>query len=322
MKKISVVVPCYNEQKSIELMYQTIKNIFEKELSEYDYDLILADDYSKDNTREIIRNLCKKDRHVKAVFNMSNFGFSRNVFSALQEAEGNAVFLVFGDMQDPPELLPEFVKKWENGSKVVIGQKTASDEARFMNFMRKMYYRVIRSLSDKPQIEEFNGFGLYDHKFIDVLRGIGDIQPYLKTVVSEYAPDYDKVLYHHQKSERGKSNFSLYKNYDFAMEGITSSTKKLMRMATFIGAGLGVISAIYAISVVVRKILFRDMFPIGLASIMVGVYLLGAIQLFFIGILGEYMLSINVRTMRKPRVVVDERINFEDNNLENTDSEV
>lgn len=310
MKKISVVVPCYNEENSIERLYEVISGIFQDKLPEYDYELILADDYSKDRTRQLIRKLCGMDQHVKAVFNMSNFGFSRNVFSALQEAQGDAVFLVFGDMQDPPELLPEFVRKWENGSKVVIGQKAASDESRFMSFMRKLYYRVIRNLSERPQIEEFNGYGLYDRKFIDILREIGDVQPYLKTVVSEYAPEYDKVLYHHQKSGRGKSNFNFYRNYDFAMEGITSSTKKLMRMATFIGAGLGIISAVYAISVVIRKILFRDAFPIGLASIMVGVYLLGAIQLFFIGILGEYMLSINVRTMKKPRVVVDERINF------------
>ena len=242
---------------------------------------------------------------------MANFGFSRNVFSALQSASGDAVFLVFGDLQDPPELLPEFVRKWEAGNKVVIGQKVASDESLFMNWMRKGYYRVIRSLSDKPQIEEFNGFGLYDKKFIEILRDINDVQPYLKTIVSEYAPNHETVVYHHHKSGRGKSNFNFYRNYDFAMEGITSSTKKLLRMATFMGAGLGMFSVAYAVFVFVRKILFWDTYPLGQASIMIGIYLIGAIQLFFIGVLGEYMLSVNVRTMRKPRVVIDERINFD-----------
>lgn len=311
MKKISVVVPCYNEEKTISDLYDIIKQMFEGPLNEYDFELILADDYSKDGTRKKIRELCNRDKHVKALFNMSNFGFSRNVFSSMQEATGDAVFLVFGDMQDPPELLPEFVKKWEEGNKVVIGQKETSDEKRVMNGLRSMYYKVIRWLSDRPQIEECNGYGLYDKKFIQIMREIDDVQPYLKTVISEYAPDCTVIKYHHHKSGRGKSNFNFYKNYDFAMQGITSSTKKLMRISTFIGAILGIVSAIYAISVIVRKILFRDAFPIGMASIMVGVFLIGAMELFFIGILGEYMLSINVRTMRKPRVVVDEKINFE-----------
>ena len=311
MKKISVVVPCYNEENSIESLYQTMRQIFENQLHGYDYELILADDYSTDHTREIIRKLCKMDMHVKAVFNMANFGFSRNVFSALQEATGDAAFLVFGDLQDPPELLPEFIAKWESGCKVVIGQKMASDEDKIMSLMRRGYYRIIRSLSEKPQIEEFNGYGLYDRKFLNILRDIQDVQPYLKTVVSEYAPDHGVILYHHHKSGRGKSNFNFYRNYDFAMEGITSSTKKLLRIATFLGAGLGFFSVVYAIYVFVKKLLFWNTYPLGQASIMIGVYLIGAIQLFFIGVLGEYMLSVNIRTMKKPRVVVDEKINFQ-----------
>ncbi|PWT26185.1 glycosyl transferase [Butyrivibrio fibrisolvens] len=311
MKKISIVVPCYNEENSIEALYKVITDMFHDQLSSYDYELILADDFSKDRTREIIARMCKEDKHVKAVFNMANFGFSRNVFSALQEMTGDAAFLVFGDMQDPPQLLPEFIKKWEAGCKVVIGQKTASDENKFMTFMRKRYYGLIRMLSERPQIEEFNGYGLYDKKFIDILRDIDDVQPYLKTVVSEYAPNHGVVYYHHQKSVRGKSNFNFYKNYDFAMEGITSSTKKLLRIATFLGAGLGLFSIIYSIYVFVMKLISPDSFPAGTASIMIGVYIIGSAQLFFIGVLGEYMLSVNLRTMKKPRVVVDKRLNFD-----------
>ena len=311
MKKISVVVPCYNEEKSLSELYNVITGLFAGELKRFDYELIFADDYSKDGTRKIIRSFCDKDHHVKALFNIANFGFSRNVFSALQEADGDAAFLVFGDLQDPPELLPEFVGKWEQGDTVVIGQKTGSDENRAMSLMRKCYYRIIRSLSDKPQIEEFNGFGLYDRKFLDITCQIDDVQPYLKTVVSEYAPDHGVVEYHLRKSEREKSNYNFYRNYDFAMQGLTSSTKKLMRVSTFLGAVLGVFSAIYAISVLIRKLIYWDSFPAGTASIMIGVFMLGATQLFFIGILGEYMLSVNLRTMKKPRVVVGEKINFD-----------
>lgn len=311
MKKISVVVPCYNEEKSAVELYDRVKGIFEGALQRYDYEIVYADDYSRDDTRRIIRQLCKKDRRVKAVFNMANFGFGRNIFSALQQADGDAVFLVFGDLQDPPELLPEFVEKWEQGARVVVGQKTRSDENRFMFLMRRLYYFLIDELSDRKQVRQFTGFGLYDRRFIEIIREISDIQPYLKAVVSEYASDYAVVPYEQKKSKRGKSNFNFYRNYDFAMEGITSSTKKLMRMATLAGAGLGIASAVYGIYVLIRKLLFWSSFPAGLASIMVGVFLLGSIQLFFIGILGEYVLSINTRTMKKPRVVIDEKINFD-----------
>ena len=312
MKKISVVVPCYNEEHSVTELYDRVRKIFEEQLKEYAYEIIYVDDYSGDHTREILRELCERDRqHVRAVFNAANFGFSRNIFSTLSQAEGDAAFLVFGDLQDPPELLPQFVEKWEQGARVVIGQKTKSAENKWMVFMRKLYYLMINGLSDTRQIRQFNGYGLYDRKFIDIVRQIDDLQPYLKAVVAEYGSDYEVVPYAHQKSGRGKSNFNLYKNYDFAMEGITSSTKKLMRIATFSGAGLGVASAVYGIYVIIRKLLFWSSYPMGMASLSVGIFLLGALQLFFIGILGEYVLSINTRTMRKPRVVIEERINFE-----------
>lgn len=312
-KKISVIVPCYNEENSIVLLYEKIKNIFENELSDYDYAITFADDYSKDNTRKIIRELCAKDKeHIQAVFNAANFGFSRNVFSSLQMADGDAAFLVFGDLQDPPELLPQFIEKWEAGNSVVIGQKAGSDENWLMNTMRRLYYALINMFSDKTQIKHFNGFGLYDKTFISILRQIEDMQPYLKQVIAEYATDYETVSYNQSISKRGKSNFNLYRNYDFAMEGITSSTKKLMRLSTFCGVLLGIGSAAYAISVIIKKLMYWDSYPFGMASITVGIFFLGAMQLFFIGILGEYMLSINTKTLKRPRVVVGEKINFDE----------
>lgn len=310
-KKICILVPCYNEENSVQELYDIVTKMFCDSLNNYDYNIVFADDYSKDNTREILRKLCEQDpEHVKAVFNAANFGLLRNVFSSFKLAEGDVVFLAFGDLQDPPELLPQFVEEWEKGNKVVIGQKKGSNENKIMFAMRRIYYTIIDILSDNPQIRQYTGFGLYDKSFVDILIQIEDMKPYLKQVIAEYAPDYKKIIYQQNVSTRGKSNYNFYRNYDFAMEGITSSTKKLMRLSTFLGVILGFFSAIYAINVMVQKLLNWDSYPFGMASITVGVFLLGAMQLFFIGILGEYILSINVKTLKRPRVVIGEKINF------------
>lgn len=310
-KKINILVPCYNEEKSIIKLYDIITQMFRDTLKKYEYSIIFADDFSKDNTRQIIKELCSRDsHHVKAVFNAANFGLLRNVFEAFKLTDGDAVFLVFGDLQDPPELLPRFIEEWEKGNKVIIGQKQRSKENKFMFFMRKIYYKLIDIFSDKTQIKQYTGFGLYDRKFVDVLNEIDDMQPYLKQVVAEYAPNYKVISYQQNASDRGKSNYNFYRNFDFAMEGITSSTKKLMRLSTFFGVILGIFSALYAISVIIKKIIYWDSYPFGMASITVGIFFLGAMQLFFIGILGEYMLSINAKTLKRPRVTIEEKINF------------
>lgn len=312
MHKISVVIPCYNEENSVDEMYSRLTYIFKNELQKYDYEIIYVDDFSTDNTRNKIRELCAADKKVKAYFNAKNFGFHRNVFSALQYGIGDAVFLLFGDLQDPPEKLVDFVKHWEEGHKVVIGQKKHSDEGFVMTCCRRIYYKVINALSDTEQIEMYNGFGLYDRSFIDTIKDIDDVSPYLKQVILEYAPDMYIEKYDHAESKRGKSNFNFMKNYDFAMQGITSSTKLLLRMATFIGAILGVVCLLIAIWVFVHKLLNWEAYPAGMASVLIGVFMVGAVQLFFIGILGEYVLSINTKVVKKPRVVIGETINVEE----------
>ena len=312
MKKISVVIPCYNEENSVIEMYERLTSIFGNQLPQYDYEIIYVDDFSTDKTREKIREICTKDKKVKAYFNAKNFGFHRNVFSALQYGIGDAVFLLFGDLQDPPEKLVDFVKHWEEGHKVVIGQKKHSDEGFVMTCCRRIYYKVINALSDTEQIEMYNGFGLYDRSFIDTIKDIDDVSPYLKQVILEYAPDMYIEKYDHAESMRGKSNFNFMKNYDFAMQGITSSTKLLLRMATFIGAILGVVCLLIAIWVFVHKLLNWEAYPAGMASVLIGVFMVGAVQLFFIGILGEYVLSINTKVVKKPRVVIGETINVEE----------
>lgn len=312
MKKISVVIPCYNEQNSVEEMYNRIKTIFSTELTEYDYEIIYVDDCSPDDTAIEIRKLCKKDNKVKAVINAKNFGFHRNVFECFNYASGDAAFMIFGDLQDPPEMLPKFVEKWEEGHKCVVGQRSRTDEGWLMTRCRKIYYNIINTLGEKKQIQMMNGFGLYDRQFLDVIKNIEEISPYFKTIISEFGMDLVVVQYEQALSKRGKSNFNFWRNYDFAMSGITSSTKMLMRISTFIGVFVGLCSLIFAVYVFVNKLLNWDSYPIGTASVIVGVFFLGSLQLFFIGVLGEYILSINERISRKPRVVVAEKINFED----------
>lgn len=312
MKKISVTIPCWSEEKSIRQMYDRLTKIFKEQLSTYDYEIIFVDDYSPDNTREEIRKLCNKDRHVKAVFNARNFGFSRNVFASLLYGTGDATFMLFGDLQDPPELLPQMVAEWEKGKKVIIGQRTKGNENRLMYAMRKLYYKIMEKLADSKQIEHFNGFGLYDRSFIEVLRSLDDPCPYLKGIVSELSIELSVIPYEQAISLRGKSGSNFLKNYDVAMLGITSYTKILMRIATFVGAVLGIISVFLAIFVFVTKLLNWNAYPYGTASILIGVFFIGAVQLFFTGILGEYILSINTRSMRRPLVVVGEKINFDE----------
>lgn len=319
MKKISIIVPCYNEKNSIQVVQNKFSRIFMEELKQYDYEIIYVDDCSTDNSRELIKNVCNDNKHCKAVFNARNFGFHRNVFESFKYADGDAVFMDFGDLQDPPEMLPEFVKKWEDGYKCIVGQRIDSDEHGFMKVMRIVYYDVIDKLSQSKQIRNMNGYGLYDRKFVDILASIEEVSPYFKAVINEYGIDVAIIQYKQTMGYRKKSNFNFLRNYDFAMHGITSSTKLLMRIATFIGAFVGIISLIMAAYVFIRKLIFWNSYPLGTASLLVGIFFIGSIQLFFIGVLGEYVLSINERVCKKPRVIIERTINMDNRQIKNID---
>ena len=314
MKKISVVIPCYCEEQSIRLMYDRLKAVFDSQLLSYDYEIIFVDDHSPDGTWKEIENICKLDKKVKGILNAKNFGFIRNVFFTLKQGTGDATFMLFGDLQDPPELLPDFVKKWEEGYKVVVGQKNKSEESRFWYILRTIYYKIIDKLAVDKQIQHYNGYGLYDKSFIEILKQITDSAPYLKGIVSEFAMNPYIFKYKQKESNRGKSGFNFLKLYDVAMLGITSYTKTLMRMATFVGGILGIFSLLFAIFIFINKLLNWNEYPVGTASIIIGIFLIGAIQLFFIGVLGEYILSINTRVLKRPLVVVEKQLNFDEDN--------
>jgi glycosyltransferase involved in cell wall biosynthesis len=312
MSKISVVIPCYNDSKSITQMHERLTAVFKNDLPQYDYEIIFVDDRSPDGTWEEIKKVCAVDTKIKGIRNTTNFGFYRNVFSSMKYGNGDAVFMIFGDLQDPPEVLPEFVKRWEAGCKVVVGARSNTYSKRFIAFARSIYYKLLYFLSNRRQIEGTSGFGLYDRSFIEVLRDIDDIQPVLTGIITEYVKDVEIIPVLQEKGGRAKSNLNFWGKYDGAMITITSYTKFLLRLCTFVGITIGCLSLMFAILVLFLKLTSLYPYPVGIPSITVGMFFLGAVQLFFLGILGEYVLSINERSMKRPLVVVDERLNFED----------
>lgn len=316
MKKITVVIPTYNEEDNIMDAYGRVTDVLEKYKEKYEYEIMFVDNCSEDKSRTIIRELCNRDRHVKAIFNARNFGYSRSLYYGLTQAEGDCAVLLHADLQNPPEVMEEFIEHWENGYKVVIGIKNKSKENPLMYFIRSCYYKLMKHISEVEQIEHFTEYELLDRSFLEVLKQIDDPMPYLRGIVSEFGFNMKKVYFVQEKRKKGKSFANFSKSYDFAMLGITSYSKIVMRLATMLGFSCSIISFLIAAAIFVSKIMRWNDFNAGIAAIGVGVFLLGAIQLFFIGFLGEYVLNINVRVMHRPLVIEECRINFDQENKE------
>ena len=312
MKKISIIIPCYNEEENIEAMYGALKNLFDTELTSYDYEFIFIDNDSRDKSREILRELCKKDNKLKAIFNAKNFGQFNSPYYAMLQSSGDATILMAAEFQDPREMIPKYVSAWEEGYKIAIGIKKASKENVLMYKLRTLYYKMIKKLSDVEQIEHFTGFGLYDKAFIEVMRKLDDPTPFLRGIVAELGFKRKEIAYEQPKRRAGITSNNLYRLYDAAMLSITSYTKLGLRLATLIGAMSGGFSFFVAIIYLILKLLYWDRFPAGMAPILIGMLFLGSIQIFFIGMIGEYILTINQRVMKRPLVVEEERINFEE----------
>ena len=310
MSTITVVVPTYNEEKNILHIYERVKKVFEDQIRQHDFRILFADNASKDDTQRLIRELCSKDDRVQAIFNNTNFGFSKSSFYGLSQAEGDCAVLMYADMQDPPEVIPEFVKHWEEGYKIVVGIKNKSKENPLMYCIRGIYYKLLDKLSEVEHIEQFDGFGLYDASFVEQLRKLDDPLPYLRGLVAELGPERAYVEYTQEKRKEGKSTFNFLKYYDVAMLGLTSSTKAVMRMATFLGMILSALCVIVALITLVLKMIYWDYYSVGTAAVIIGIFLVGGIQVFFLGFLGEYIVNINQRTMHHPVVVEKERINL------------
>ena len=316
-KKISVVIPTYNEEGNVKPLAQAIVNVMENELPEYDYEILFIDNHSKDNTRLFLRQLCGDNKKIKAIFNARNFGQIRSPVYGLKQAQGDCVIRMCADFQDPVEMIPKFVREWEKGWKIVIGIKKSSKEKKMMYWIRTLYYKLIRKITDIDHIEHFTGFGLYDKAFVDVVRQLHDPMPYLRGIIAELGFDYKAIPYEQQRRKAGKSKNNFCSLYDYAMIGITSYSKVVLRMATFVGFIVGGISFVAGIVYFILKLLYWDRFSAGVAPLLIGVFFLGSMQLFFIGFLGEYVLSINTRVLDRPLVVEELRLNFEELEEEN-----
>lgn len=310
MKKISIVIPTYNEIENVQPISEELISMFEKDLPEYNYEIIFIDNCSVDGTREWLKVLCEENSKIKAIFNAKNFGQFNSPYYGMMQATGDCVVLMCADFQDPIELVPVFVKHWEEGQKIVCGIKASSKENKMMRFLRTCYYKLIKKMSDVEQIEHFTGFGLYDRSFIEIMKKLDDPTPFLRGIVAEYGYKRYDVMYEQQKRRAGKTHNNWFSLYDAAMLSFTSYTKIGLRIATIIGFVFSCCSILIASIYLILKLVYWERFDAGTVPILLVVCILGSAQLFFVGLLGEYILSINKRVMKRPLVIEEERINF------------
>lgn len=310
MKLISVVTPCYNEAGNVRALHAQIREVFAKELPGYDYEHICIDNASKDGTVDILRELAREDKRLKVIVNARNFGHIRSPHHALLQAKGDAAILMASDLQDPPALIADFVKQWEKGYKIVLGIKTTSEESPVMFFIRKVYYDLIGRLSEIELAKNNTGFGLYDRVVLDVLRTVDDPYPYFRGLICDIGFEQARVEYRQAARRRGITKNNFYTLYDIAMLGITNHSKVPLRLATMMGfAGSGLCFLI-AFGYLIAKLVLWNKFVLGTAPLLIGLFGFGSVQLFFIGVLGEYIGAIHTQVLKRPLVVEKERINF------------
>ena len=306
---ISVVTPCFNEQQNVREMYQAIRAIFAA-LPQYRYEHIFIDNASRDGTAAILRELAASDRNVKVILNARNFGHVRSGYYALLQARGDAVIALACDFQDPPDLIPEFLRRWEAGSRVVLGVKESSDESGLFYALRSRYYRTLSRIADVELVQQSTGFGCFDQIVIESLRRIDDPYPYFRGLIAEIGHEPSIVTYRQPARQRGVSSQNFYTLYDLAFLGVVNHSKVPLRLATMGGFALSTLSLLVALGYLVYKLLFWNQFSLGIAPILIGFFFLTSVQLFFIGIVGEYIGSIYTQVRHHPHVFEKERINF------------
>ena len=308
MKLISIITPCFNEEENVHELYERIAQVMNQ--LNYDYEHILIDNASTDRTVEILKEISAKDEHVKVIVNTRNFGQIRSPYHALLQTSGAAVVCMAADLQDPPERIPDFIKKWEEGYKVVVGVKTRSEETWGFYFLRTVYYRVARKLSDVPLIENFTGFGIYDRLVVEALREINDPYPYFRGQIADLGYQRAEIEFTQPRRKRGVTKNNFYTLYDIAMLGLTGYTKVPLRLATMFGVLSSVVSFLIGLIYLIYKIIFWYQFTLGSAPLVIGLFFLGSVQLMFLGIVGEYIGAIYTQVVRRPLVIEKERINF------------
>ena len=311
-KKISVVSSCFNEEENIEILYERVKAQMEKFQDKYDWEQILIDNGSRDNSAEKMRTLASKDKRVKVIINARNFGHIRSPYWAMINATGDAIIYMASDLQDPPELIPEFIEKWEQGYKMALAQKTNSKENPVVFLVRKIFYSLMKMIADDEtdQLSQCTGFGLYDREIIDIIKKIDDPYPYIRGLICDIGFEKALIPFTQPKREHGKTHNNFYTMYDNAMIGIVKHSKIPLRLAAFTGFILGFLSLLTALFYLIYKLCFWNTFDAGQAPVVIGLFFFSAVQLFFIGIVWEYVGAIYTRVNKRPVVVEKERINF------------
>ena len=311
MTFISVIAGTYNEEDNIAELYDRITKTFAQHLPNYSYELLIIDNASTDRTVDILKQLAAKDKRIKVIVNNRNFGHVRSGYHALLQATGEAVIAMASDLQDPPEMIPQFVKKWEDGYKIVLAQKAKSEESMLFFLVRKAYYSIASRMSETQLEKNVTGFGIYDRKVIEDIRRIGDPYPYLRGLICELGYERALIPFKQPIRKRGLSKNNFYTLWDLAMLGITNHSKVPLRLATFFGLTVSILSFLVALGYLGYKLLYWESFQVGTAPMVIGIFFIGAVQLFFIGMLGEYIGSIHTQILKRPLVIEKERINFE-----------
>ncbi|MGV8080491.1 MAG: glycosyltransferase family 2 protein [Syntrophales bacterium] len=310
-KTISVVAGCYNEEGNLQPFYDRLMKVFEQ-LPGYDYEIIVADNCSTDDSQEILRRLAAGDRKFKVILNANNYGQIRSPFHALLQATGDAVVAITSDLQNPPELLPEFVKKWEEGHEVVVAVKRKTTENAVLSMVRNFYYYLLSRFSESDHIVRgFTGFGLYDRKFMDALGLYKNSYPYFRGLVGEIGFRRATVLFDQPPRRQGRSKNNFFTLYDVAMTGFVNHSRLPLRLATMTGFAVAILSLLVATGYFVYKLVFWDSFSVGIAPLVIGLFFFSSVQLFFIGIVGEYIGAIHTQVLKRPLVIEKERINFD-----------
>jgi glycosyltransferase involved in cell wall biosynthesis len=311
MPFISIVSGCYNEEGNVRELWQRVSRVMADSLPNYTYEQILIDNCSTDGTAGILREICREDKRVKVILNNRNFGHVRSGYHALLQATGEAVVMMASDLEDPPEMIPQFVRQWEEGFKIVLAQKTSTAEFFVMSVVRNAYYYLVNRLSDIPLVKNVTGFGLYDRRVVEDVKRIGDPYPYFRGLICDLGYPQYLIPFHKPVRKRGFTKNNFYTLYDLGILGIVNHSKVPLRLAVFAGCGVGALSFLVAFGYLVYKLLYWQEFQVGAAPIVVGIFFLGAVQLFFVGILGEYIGSIYTQVLNRPPVIERERINFD-----------
>jgi len=299
IRALSVVTPCYNEEGNVRELYERVKKVL-LDLPQYTYEHIFIDNASRDKTVDILREIAAEDQRVKVIVNARNFGQVRSPYWAILQANGDAVIGLAADLQDPPELIQSFVTEWEKGSAVVLGVKATTEEGGLMAWARRRYYSTLATMSDVEIVANATGFGLYDRRVVEIIRDMRDPNPYFRGLLAEIGLPIAQIPYAQPNRAAGSSSNNFFTLFDLAMLGMT----------TLGGFALAAASLFLAFAYLVAKLLFWDYFPMGVAPIVIGLFFTFSVQLFFIGMLGEYVASIHTHVVRRPIVVELERINF------------